>query len=66
MYTGRKKKEYPDLTGRRETALAHGLVGWASCFAGSAVPEGFGRGMGKIGKVLGILATPEKLQAMDI
>lgn len=41
-------------------ALIDGFIGWANCY-GSNIPEGFGRGMQKIGIVLGISPVVDNL-----
>ena len=62
--------EYPgvldpgvDTKTRLGMAIADGLCGWANCCAGSPIPEGFGKGMVKIGAVVGVSPTPDGLDA---
>ena len=45
----------------KERALADGLMAWGICMAGNKPPDNFGLAMVKIGKIVGVLATPENL-----
>ena len=56
--------EYPEGTKQPETALADGLSGWGCCMAGGTPSESFGKGMVKIGKIVGVSATPDSLSNM--
>ena len=42
-------------------ACADGLVAWANCMMGRTPPKNFGMAMVKIGKVLGIVPSPDNL-----
>ena len=55
--------EYPDTQEGKNTALCDGITAWGTCHAGGDIPVGFGAGMAKIGKVLGISPTDESLMA---
>ena len=50
----------------REQALADGLSAWGICMAGNKPPQNFGLAMVKIGKIVGVLATPENLMEVAI
>lgn len=53
--------KYVYHTGDETIACSDGLIGWAGCETGNKPPEGFGKGMVKIGKLLGISPTGENL-----
>lgn len=50
----------------KERALADGLSAWGVCMAGNKPPENFGFAMVKIGKIVGVLATPENLMEVSL
>lgn len=50
----------------KATACADGLTGWANCYAGTPIPENFGKGMAKIAKLLGTRVTPDKLMKYKV
>lgn len=54
--TGVMPKDYCE-----RKACADGLCGWAMCMIGNTPPENFGKGMIKIGNLLGIVATGDNL-----
>ncbi len=56
--------QYADMPEGKTAALCDALLGWGNCSAGATVPEGFGRGMVKIGEFLGITPTPENIRAI--
>jgi len=53
--------KYPDTPSKRAAAIADGLSGWGCCMAGATQPVDFGKGMVKIGEIVGITPTPENL-----
>ena len=52
--------QYGDTESDLILAICDGLTGWGNCHAGAPIPEGFGRGMVKIGVLTGAF-TPEEL-----
>ncbi len=38
------------------------LCDWACCIAGAQLPFNFGKGMVEVGKLLGVLPTPDSLR----
>jgi len=49
----------------KECATADGLSAWGMCMAGNEPPKNFGQAMIKIGKIVGVLATPENLMKVE-
>ena len=49
----------------KERAMADGLTAWGLCMAGNNPPKGFGEAMIKIGKIVGVMATPENLMEVS-
>lgn len=56
---------YPENTIQPHMAIADGLSGWGNCMAGADVPENFGHGMVKIGKITGFLLPEELMKASE-
>jgi hypothetical protein len=55
-----ENEDFKYKKGEESKACADGLVGWGNCYC-EAPPEGFGKGMVKIGRVLDIAPIAENL-----
>lgn len=53
VFTKRRFKYSGSEVQQKAAALSDGLVGWGHCHARAPIPKGFGRGMIKIGQIVG-------------